>query len=62
MSKIWKDKLRVYYCEDCNKEVRIKSVTAELVAKGLCLTCNTERVMKYYNDIAIDILAKGNHD
>lgn len=62
MSKIWKDKDRVYYCEDCNKEVRVKAAAPALVAAGLCVSCYIEKLEKYFTDRAVDILAEGNHD
>lgn len=62
MSKIWKDKDRVYWCKSCDKEIRIKSVTIELVALELCPKCFTNKILKYNNDIAIDVLSDGRHD
>lgn len=39
---------KIYKCKDCDKEVRIKSVTPLLADLELCVSCNTERVIDKY--------------
>lgn len=36
---------KVYKCKDCDKEVRVKSVTSTLAYLKLCPQCFTERVI-----------------
>lgn len=36
-------KYKTYYCKDCQKEIRNKSVTPDLVCLNLCPQCYTKR-------------------
>jgi len=39
---------KVYKCKDCDKEVRVKSVTIEVARLELCPFCNTEKIIDKY--------------